>query len=124
MTTAPLTIQALLDTLTAWQTTADAEITDLSERLAKLTDALTAAERQRGRWAETRETVLTILAEEHPEQAAAPQPATPAYQQIIAVFATATGTTAGEGRMPGHQLRHRSSPHQRHALETKKAHHP
>ena len=91
MNTGPLTIQALLDKLTARHAAADAEIADLRERLAKLTDALSAAEREHHRWAEARETVLALVAEEHPEQAAAPRPVTPAYQQTLSAFTAATG---------------------------------
>ncbi|MFE2564855.1 hypothetical protein [Streptomyces mirabilis] len=69
--TGPLTVQALVDKLTARQAAADAEIADLRDRMAKPTDALVAAERARERWAGTRETVLALVAEEHPDQAAA-----------------------------------------------------
>jgi predicted nucleic acid-binding Zn-ribbon protein len=89
--TGPLTVQALIDKLTARQAAADAEIADLRERMAELTDALVAAERERDRWAGTRETVLALAAEEHPDQAAATRPVTPAYQQILAAFTTAAG---------------------------------
>jgi predicted nucleic acid-binding Zn-ribbon protein len=88
----PLTVQELLDKLAARHAAAETEIADLRERLAKLTDALDAAERERDRWAEARTSVLALVAEEHPEQAAATaRPVTPSYQQILAVFAAATG---------------------------------
>lgn len=88
----PLTVQDLLDKLVARHAAAEKEITDLREQLAKLTDALTAAERERDRWAAARTTVLALVAEEHPQQATSTRrPATPSYQQILAVFA-ATST--------------------------------
>lgn len=89
--TGPLTVQALLDKLTTRQAAADAEIADLRERMARLTDALVEAERERERWAGARETVLALVAEEHPDQAAATRPVTPAYQQILAAFTAAAG---------------------------------
>jgi hypothetical protein len=90
MTSGPLTILVLLDKLTARQAAAEAEIADLREQTAKLTEALTIAERERDRWAGARETVLTLAAEHHPDPAALTRaPVTPAYQQIIDVFTTA-----------------------------------
>lgn len=47
----PLSAAALLDKLAAHHAAADAQIADLREHLAKLTDALAAAERERDRWA-------------------------------------------------------------------------
>ena len=92
MNTGPLTVQNVLDKLATRHAAAEAEITDLRERLAKLSDALTAAERERDRWAEARETVLALVAEEHPQQTAAiVRPVTPAYQQILAAFTEASG---------------------------------
>jgi hypothetical protein len=74
----PLTAAALLDKRATRQAADDAEITDHRKNLVKLTDALQAAERERDRWAEARETVLVLVAEEHPEQAAHdPRPVTP-----------------------------------------------
>lgn len=91
MSDSPLTVQKLVDKLTARQAAADAEIADLRERVAKLTDALTAAERERDRWAGARETVLALAAEDQPDPIApAQRSVTPAYQQILAVFATTT----------------------------------
>lgn len=85
--TGPLTAAALVDKLTARRAAADAEITDLRERIAKLTEALAAAERDRGRWADACEIVTALIAEEHPDQISGiTQPVTPAYQQILAVF--------------------------------------
>lgn len=89
--TGPLTAVALVDKLTARRAAADTEITDLRERIAKLTEALAAAERDRDRWADACEIVTALIAEEHPDQTAGiTQPVTPAYQQILAVFTDAT----------------------------------
>lgn len=83
----PLTVQELLDKLTARHAAADAEVADLHERVAKLTDALVAAERERDRWAQARDTVVALVAEEHPDQAAgAERPVTPADTEILAAF--------------------------------------
>jgi hypothetical protein len=90
--TGPLTIPALLDKLAARHAAAEAEITDLRKQIGKLTDFLAATERDRDRWAETRETVLALAAEEHPDPAALTRvPVTPGYSQIIAVFTGGTG---------------------------------
>lgn len=90
--TGPLTIPALLDKLAARQAAAEAEITDLREQIGKLTAVLAAAERERDRWAETRETVLALAAEEHPDPATLTRvPVTPGDPQIIAVFTGGTG---------------------------------
>lgn len=88
----PLTVQELLDKLTARHAAADAEVADLRDRVAELTDALAAAERERDRWIQARDTVVALVAEEHPDQAAgAERPVTPAYTQILAAFTGATG---------------------------------
>jgi hypothetical protein len=87
----PLTVQNVLDKLAARHAAAEAEITDLRDQLAKLSDALTMAERERDRWAQARESVLALVAEEHPQQTAASRPVTPAYQQILAAFTEASG---------------------------------
>jgi hypothetical protein len=90
--TGPLTIPGLLDKLAARQAAAEAEIADLREQIGKLTDALAGAERERDRWACTRETVLALTAEEHPEPATLTRTSvTPAYPQIIAVFTGGAG---------------------------------
>ena len=87
MTGDPFTILALIDKLTARQAAAEVEIAHLRDQLATLTEALAAAERERDRWAGTRETVLALAAEHHPDPAILTRaPVTPAYQQIIAVF--------------------------------------
>ncbi|WP_409468505.1 hypothetical protein [Streptomyces sp. HC307] len=92
MSTGALTVAALLDKLTARQAAADAEVADLRERVAKVTDALAAAEHERDRWADARETVMALVAEVHPDQATdAARSATPAYQQILAAFTDAAG---------------------------------
>jgi hypothetical protein len=97
VSTGPLTAAALLDKLAAHQAAADAQIADLRERLAKLTDALAAAERERDRWAAAHQTVTALITEEHPDQVVharaggAVRPATPAYPQILAAFTAATG---------------------------------
>ena len=92
MTDAPLSVAALLEKLAARHAAADAEITHLREQIGKLTDALATAERERDRWAATRETVLALAAEHHPEPAALTRTTvTPSYQQILAVFTPATG---------------------------------
>ncbi len=93
----PLTAAALLDKLAAHQAAADAQIAELRERLATLTDALAAAERERDRWAGAHQSITALIAEEHPDQVVrtrtvgAVRPATPGYPQILAAF---TATTA------------------------------
>ena len=90
--TGPLTIPGLLEKLAAHRSAAEAEVIGLRERVVKLNDALAAAERDRDRWAETHETVLALAAEEHPEPTTLARIAvTPAYPQIIAVFAGGAG---------------------------------
>ncbi|MFF2820468.1 hypothetical protein ACFVT9_33705 [Kitasatospora cineracea] len=84
----------LLDKLAARHAAAEAEITDLREQIGKLSVTLAAAERERDRWACTRETVLALAAEGDPEpDTLARLPVAPAYPQIIAVF------TEGAGRL-------------------------
>lgn len=59
---------------------------------AKLTGELAAAERERDRWASTRETILALAGEHQPEPAAVTRmPVTPAYPQIIEAFTRASG---------------------------------
>lgn len=90
--TGPLTVPGLLDKLAARQSAAEAEIAHLREQAAKLADALTAAERERDRWAGARETVLALAAEDQPEPAViARAQVTPAYPQIVEAFTQATG---------------------------------
>jgi len=87
-----LTIPALLEKLAARHAAAEAEVTDLREQLGKLADALRTAEHDRDRWAETRETVLALAAEDNPDSATLTRiPVTPSYQQIIGVFTVGTG---------------------------------
>jgi transposase len=91
MTSGPLTVPGLIDKLTARQAAAETQITHLREQVAKLTDALTAAEYERDRWASARESVLALATEDHPDPAALTRaPVTPAYRQIIATFTDAT----------------------------------
>jgi hypothetical protein len=87
----PLTVPSLIDKLAARQAAADTEIAHLREQLAKLTGALAEAERER--WATTRQSVLALAAEHHPDHALllTRTPVTPAYQQIIAAFTGAPG---------------------------------
>ncbi len=96
VSTGPLTAAALLDKLAARQAAADAQIAHLREQLAKLTDALAAAEHERDRWAGAHQTVTALIAQEHPDQVVrtravdATRPATPGYPQILAAFTAAT----------------------------------
>ncbi|MFD8978420.1 hypothetical protein [Streptomyces sp. NPDC059564] len=70
------------------------ETANLREQIDKLCAALATAERERDRWACTRETVLALAREDDPEAGSpARTPVTPAYPQIIAVF------TSGAGRL-------------------------
>ena len=66
-------------------------ITQLRDQVAKLTDALAAAERELDWWAGTRETILALAAEHHPDPAVLTHaPVTPACRQIIATLTSAT----------------------------------
>ena len=60
--------------------------------MAKLTNALAAAERERDRWASARETVLAVAAEENPDLITRTRTAvTSAYPQIIDAFTRSAG---------------------------------
>jgi hypothetical protein len=87
-----LTIPDLLEKLASRHAAAEAEIAHLREEVAKLTGELAAAERERDRWASTRETILALAGEHQPEPAVLTRTtATPAYPQIIEAFARAAG---------------------------------
>lgn len=92
MTTSQLTVPGLLEKLAARQAAAEAKITRLREQIDKLTDALAAAEHERARWTNARETVLALAGEEQLEPATLTRsPVTPAYPLIIGVFNQADG---------------------------------
>lgn len=85
MTRAPL-----LDLLTERETAAGITAERLREQIATLTDQLTAAETELTELAITRKTLLSLTGHTDPTSPADATVASPAYQQILAVFHSAT----------------------------------
>lgn len=89
--TGPLTVPGLLDKLAARQSAAKAEIPHLREQVAKLTDALATAERERARWAGAARPSWPWSPRSSRNPPPSRAPVTPAYPQIIEAFTRATG---------------------------------
>lgn len=85
-----MTPPTLLDLLTERETAAGITVERLREQIASLTDQLTAAETELAELAITRKTLLSLTEQTGPAAAADVTVASPAYQQILAVFHAAT----------------------------------
>jgi hypothetical protein len=82
---------SILDLITERERAADAAAEQLREQIAALTDQLTTAETELTELAITRKTLLALTGHTDPATPTDPIVASPAYQQILAVFATTTG---------------------------------
>ncbi|RAO42625.1 hypothetical protein GAR06_05151 [Micromonospora saelicesensis] len=85
-----MTQPSLLTLLTERETAAGLAVEQLRERIASLTDQLTAAETDVAELAITRKTLLSLGGHLDVAAPADPTVASPAYQQILAVFHGAT----------------------------------
>ncbi|MET7949393.1 hypothetical protein [Micromonospora sp. NPDC005324] len=85
-----MTPPPLLNLLTDRETAAGITVERLREQITTLTDQLTAAETELAELAITRKTLLSLAEQTSPMPAADVTLASPAYQQILAVFHTAT----------------------------------
>ncbi|RKR88336.1 hypothetical protein BDK92_2649 [Micromonospora pisi] len=85
-----MTQPPLLDLLTERETAARAAAERLREQIASLSDQLTTAETELAELAITRKTLLSLTGHTDTTAPADATVASPAYQQILAVFHTAT----------------------------------
>ncbi|RLK09550.1 hypothetical protein DER29_6056 [Micromonospora sp. M71_S20] len=85
-----MTRPPLLDLLTERETAAGITAERLREQIATLTDQLTMAETELAELAITRKTLLSLTDHADPAAPADATVASPAYQQILAVFHAAT----------------------------------
>ncbi|RQX05909.1 hypothetical protein [Micromonospora inaquosa] len=81
----------VLDLLTERETAAGVTVERLREQIGILTDQLTTAETELAELAITRKTLLNLTGHADPAAPADATVASPAYQQILAVFHTAAG---------------------------------
>ena len=82
---------SILDLIAEREAAASVAADRLREQIATLTDQLTTAETELAELAITRTTLIRLTGEPDTATPADPTVASPAYQQILAVFATATG---------------------------------
>ena len=82
---------SILDLIAEREAAASLAADRLREQIATLTDQLTTAETELAELAITRTTLIRLTGEPDTATPADPTVASPAYQQILAVFATATG---------------------------------
>jgi hypothetical protein len=82
---------SILDLITEREAVAGAAADRLREQIATLTDQLTAAETELAELAITRTTLTRLTGDATATTPADTTVASPAYQQILALFATATG---------------------------------
>ncbi|MFG2013363.1 hypothetical protein ACGFNF_30350 [Micromonospora sp. NPDC048868] len=85
-----MTRPPLLDLLTERETAAGITAERLREQIAALTDQLTTAETELAELAITRKTLLSLTGHADPGAPTDATVASPAYQQILAVFHSAT----------------------------------
>jgi hypothetical protein len=82
----------ILDLIAEREAAATAAVDALRAQIATLTDELTLAETELAELAITRKTLMTLTGEAAATAPADETIAAPAYQKILAVFATTTGT--------------------------------
>ena len=82
---------SILDLITQRETAAATTAERLREQIATLTDQLALTETELAELAVTRKTLLNLTGQTDPGTPADATVASPAYQQILAIFHTATG---------------------------------
>lgn len=103
----PVDTRAVWALIAARDATATATVQALREQIAALTDHLVRAESELADLATTRQILAALTGQPDPAPQADATIASIAYQQILAVFATAATGHARQGRMPRPGPRHR-----------------